>query len=162
MPYSINPMFSHCSVRYRTKQTVSWLSSRWAQMSNGILIADDSATVRRIIRAYLVRRNFEVCGEAIDGVDALEKATELEPALILLDVRMPRMNGVEAASLLRTRLPNLRIVLLTMYDEVANYKSLMAAIGVDAVVSKPSGFSGLADCVRGLLGPAPAPPATHA
>jgi chemotaxis response regulator CheB len=45
-------------------------------MSNGILIADDSATARKVIRAYLNQRNFEVCGEAIDGVDALEKATE--------------------------------------------------------------------------------------
>ena len=58
-------------------------------MPNGILIADDSATARKAIRAYLNQRNFEVCGEAIDGVDALEKATELEPALILLDLQMP-------------------------------------------------------------------------
>ncbi|MFZ0584577.1 MAG: response regulator [Candidatus Acidiferrales bacterium] len=81
-------------------------------MSNGILIADDSATARKVIRAYLNQRNFEVCGEAIDGVDGLEKATELEPALILLDLRMPRMNGVEAAAVLRGRMPNVRIVLL--------------------------------------------------
>ena len=159
--YSLNPMFPYRSVRYRTEQTVSWLSSRWAQMSNGILIADDSAAVRRIIRAYLVQRNFEVCGEAVDGVDALEKATKLEPALILLDLRMPRMNGVEAASVLKSRMPKVHIVLLTMYDEVANYKSLMSAIGIDAIVSKPAGFSGLADCVRGLLDSAPAPPATQ-
>jgi DNA-binding NarL/FixJ family response regulator len=85
-------------------------------MSNGILIADDSATVRRVIHSYLTQRHFEVCGEAIDGVDALEKAAELDPALILLDLRMPRMNGVEAASVLKTRMPNVRIVLLTMYD----------------------------------------------
>jgi len=62
-------------------------------MSNGILIADDSATARKVIRAYLNQCNFEVCVEKIDGVDALEKATELEPALIFLDLRMPRMNG---------------------------------------------------------------------
>ncbi|MGA8142977.1 MAG: response regulator transcription factor [Candidatus Acidiferrales bacterium] len=131
-------------------------------MSNGILIADDSATIRRIIRAYLTRRNFEVCGEAIDGVDALEKASELEPDLILLDLRMPRMNGVEAASVLRGRMPNLRIVLLTMYDEVMSYKSLMAAIGIDAVISKPEGFGGLADCVRTLLASPEAPPQSQA
>jgi DNA-binding NarL/FixJ family response regulator len=124
-------------------------------MSNGILIADDSATVRRVIHTYLTQRHFEVCGEAIDGLDALEKAAELEPALILLDLRMPRMNGVEAASVLKTRMPNVRIVLLTMYDEVLSYKTLMSAIGIDAIISKPDGFSGLADCVRGLLDPAP-------
>jgi DNA-binding NarL/FixJ family response regulator len=121
-------------------------------MSNGILIADDSATARKVIRAYLNQRNFEVCGEAIDGIDALEKATELEPALILLDLRMPRMNGVEVASVLRGRMPNVRIVLLTMYDEVLVYKSLISAIGIDAIISKPNGFRSLAECVRGLLG----------
>jgi DNA-binding NarL/FixJ family response regulator len=126
-------------------------------MPNGILIADDSATARKAIRVYLNQRNFEVCGEAIDGVDALEKATELEPALILLDLRMPRMNGVEAASVLRGRMPKLRIVLLTLYDEVLSCQSIMSAIGFDAVISKPDGFSRLAECVRGLLGSAPVP-----
>jgi DNA-binding NarL/FixJ family response regulator len=126
-------------------------------MPNGILIADDSATARKAIRVYLNQRNFEVCGEAIDGVDALEKATELEPALILLDLRMPRMNGVEAASVLRGRMPKLRIVLLTLYDEVLSCQSIMSAIGFDAIISKPDGFSRLAECVRGLLGSAPVP-----
>jgi DNA-binding NarL/FixJ family response regulator len=127
-------------------------------VSNGILIADDSATTRKVIRSYLAQRNFEVCGEAIDGVDALEKATELEPALILLDLRMPRMNGVEVASVLRGRMPKMRIVLLTMYDEVLVYKSLMSAIGIDAIISKPNGFASLAECVQGLLGSASAAP----
>jgi DNA-binding NarL/FixJ family response regulator len=124
-------------------------------MPKGILIADDSATARKAIRAYLNQRNFEVCGEAIDGVDALEKATELEPALVLLDLRMPRMNGVEAASVLRGRMPNVRIVLLTLYDEVLSCQSIMSAIGFDAIISKPDGFGRLAECVRGLLGSAP-------
>ncbi len=133
-----------------------------SSMSNGILIADDSATARKVIRAYLNQRNFEVCGEAIDGVDALEKATELEPALILLDLRMPRMNGLEAASVLRGRMPNVRIVLLTLYDEFLSYKSLMSAIGIDEIISKTDGFSRLAECVRGLLGSAPVPPGSEA
>ena len=126
-------------------------------MSNGILIADDSAVARRVIRAYLIQRNLEVCGEAIDGVDVLEKAKELEPALILLDLRMPRMNGVEAAAVLRGRMPNVPIVLLTLYSEILSCQSLMSAIGIDAIISKPDDFSTLAECVRGLLGSAPVP-----
>ncbi|MGA7190436.1 MAG: response regulator transcription factor, partial [Candidatus Acidiferrales bacterium] len=96
--------------------------------------------------------------EAIDGVDALEKATELEPALILLDLRMPRMNGMEAAAVLRGRMPNVRLVLLTLYDEVLSCKAIMSAIGIDAIVSKPDGFRTLGECVRGLLSAAPVPP----
>src|SRR6266404_1712774 len=120
-------------------------------MTNGILIADDNAAFRGAVRTYLTQQKFEVCGEAIDGTDALEKATELGPALITLDLRMPNMNGVEAASVLKGRMPNVRIVLLTMYDEVLGYKSLMAAIGVDATIRKCDCFDTLAECVRGLL-----------
>jgi DNA-binding NarL/FixJ family response regulator len=109
-------------------------------MTNGILIADDSEVFRRAVRSYLIQQNFEVCGEAIDGTDALEKATELAPALITLDLRMPNMNGVEVASVLKGRMPNVRIVLLTVYDEVLGYKSLMAAIGIDALIAKNDCF----------------------
>src|SRR4029077_1330394 len=99
-------------------------------MTNGILIADDSGIFRTAVRTYLTQQNFEVCGEAIDGTDVLEKATQLEPALIILDLRMPNM---------------------TMYDEVMGYKSLMSAIGVDATIPKMNCFDSLAECVRGLL-----------
>ena len=125
-------------------------------MTNGILIVDDNSAFRGAVRTYLAQQNFEVCGEAVDGADALEKATELAPALITLDLRMPNMNGVEAASVLKGRMPDVRIVLLTMYDEVVGYKSLMSAIGVDAAIAKTDCFNSLAECVRGLLS-SPAP-----
>lgn len=122
-----------------------------AMMTNGILIADDSGAFRKAVRIYLTLQNLEVCGEAIDGIDVLKKATELAPALVILDLRMPHMNGVEVASVLKGRMPNLRIVLLTMYDKVLDYKSLMAAIGVDAAIPKMGCFDSLAECVRSLL-----------
>jgi len=125
-------------------------------MTNGILIVDDNSAFRGAVRTYLAQQNFKVCGEAVDGADALEKATELAPALITLDLRMPNMNGVEAASVLKGRMPDVRIVLLTMYDEVVGYKSLMSAIGVDAAIAKTDCFNSLAECVRGLLS-SPAP-----
>jgi DNA-binding NarL/FixJ family response regulator len=120
-------------------------------MPSRILIADDSGVFRKAVRTYLTQLHFEVCGEAIDGNDVLQKATELQPALIILDLRMPNMNGVEVASVLKGRMPNVRIVLLTMYDEVMGYKSLMSAIGVDATIPKMNCFDSLAECVRGLL-----------
>jgi two-component system vancomycin resistance associated response regulator VraR len=121
------------------------------KMIKRILIADDSEVFRRAVRTYLAGQNLEVCGEAIDGADLLKKAIELEPALIILDLRMPYMNGVEVTSALRRGLPNVRIILLTMYDEVTGYESLMSATGVDAIILKMRCFDSLAQCVRGLL-----------
>jgi two-component system, response regulator YesN len=129
---------------------------------NGILIADDSGLFRKAVRAYLTQRNFKVCGEAIDGNDVLEKADELQPSLILLDLRMPHMNGVEVASLLRGRMPSVRIVLLTMYDEILSYKALMTAIGIDAMIPKPHCFDSLAECIQRLLDSPQTPPRSAA
>ncbi len=120
-------------------------------MAKCILIADDNDIVRTIIRFFLETEGFAICGEAVDGVDAIEKAKQLKPDLIVLDVAMPRMNGVEAASVLKTMMPNVPIVWFTMYQELVGH-SLTAAIGVDAVLSKPDGVGGLVECVQGLIG----------
>jgi two-component system chemotaxis response regulator CheY len=120
-------------------------------MAKSILIADDNEIVRAIIRFFLETKGFEVCGEAVDGVDAIEKAKQLKPELIVLDVAMPRMNGVEAAWVLKATMPNVPIVWFTMYQEQVG-SSLTAAVGVDAVLSKPDGVAGLAECVQGLIG----------
>ena len=75
-------------------------------MSKCILIAEDSKTIRTLIRAFIENRaGFEVCGEAVDGVDAIEKAKELKPDLIILDLAMPRMNGA-AATVLKRMMPD--------------------------------------------------------
>ena len=120
-------------------------------MTSRILIADDSEVFRKAVRSYLTLRNFEVCGEAVDGTDVLEKASALQPALVILDLRMPNMNGVEVASVLKGRMPDVRILLRTTYDEVLEYKSLMTAIGIDATMTKTDCFKTLGGCVRGLL-----------
>ena len=120
-------------------------------MSKCILIADDNDTVRTVIRFFLEsHRAFEVCGEAADGVDAVEKAKQLKPDLIVLDLAMPRMNGVEAASVLKAVMPEVPIILFTMYNDVLGH-SPAAALGVSAVLSKPDGMSGLVECIQGLL-----------
>src|SRR5580700_8333987 len=99
-----------------------------------VLIADDSSTVRDIIKFFLaLRGDLEVCGEASDGLEAVKKATESKPDVILLDFAMPNMNGAEEASVLKKRMPDASIILFTMYSEnIGEY--LTSAIGVDAVL----------------------------
>ena len=123
-------------------------------MPKSILIVDDSETVRQVVRTFLEGKGFQVCGEAADGSQAIERAMELTPDLILLDVAMPGMNGVEAASVLKGRLPKTSIVLFTMFSDSVG-QSLMEALGVNAVVGKPDGMSKLLECVNNLLGAQP-------
>jgi len=115
-----------------------------------ILVIDDGDSVRDIGRIFLERDGFEVCGEAADGVEAIEQAKKLKPDLIVLDLAMPRMNGAEAASILSTTMPSVPIVLLTLYMNVLG-PSLASAIGVKAVIDKTEGMDKLVACVHSLL-----------
>lgn len=118
-----------------------------------ILIADDSRTVRRVLKMVLQSRtDFNVCGEAANGFEAIEKAKALSPDLVLLDLAMPEMNGAEAASVLKKMMPKMPIILFTMYSENIG-RSLTSAIGVDMVLSKPDGMLALMDAVETLLSP---------
>jgi len=89
----------------------------------------------------------------VDGVDAIEKTKEEKPDLILLDLAMPRLNGVEAASVLKNTLPETPIILFTMYTDL-HADALSAFIGVD-FVSKADGVSTLIERIDALLPPNP-------
>jgi DNA-binding NarL/FixJ family response regulator len=120
-------------------------------MSKSILVVDDSDTVRKVTRLFIETQiDLEVCGEAVDGVDAIEKAQQLKPDLIVLDLVMPRMNGIEAASAIKGVMPQVPIVLFTLYGEAVGNAPVSAA-GIDAALSKPDGGWKLLECVRGLL-----------
>jgi DNA-binding NarL/FixJ family response regulator len=116
-----------------------------------ILIADDSAVIRTIIRQAIERdTEFVVCGEAVDGTEAVSKARELAPDLIILDVRMPGLNGMEVAGILRYALPHLRIALVTMYAEDLG-KNFTSLFRIDAVLAKANGLTELTAHIRSLL-----------
>jgi DNA-binding NarL/FixJ family response regulator len=82
-----------------------------------ILIADDHEAVRTGVRAILASRNdVEVCGEAANGQEAIEKALELRPDLIILDINMPILGGIAAAKEIKVRLPQVLILLFSMHQ----------------------------------------------
>jgi two-component system, NarL family, response regulator NreC len=82
-----------------------------------ILIADDNDKVRRGIMEILSSAtDLQVCGEARDGSEALRKARELMPDLVLLDVSMPDINGLEVARLLRKEVPEVKILVMSQHD----------------------------------------------
>jgi DNA-binding NarL/FixJ family response regulator len=124
-----------------------------ASVSKEILIADDSGVVRRVLKKFLQGRNgIKVCGEAANGFEAVEKARTLRPDLLLLDLAMPEMNGAEAASVLKKMMPNMPIIVFTMFSDNIG-RSLARAIGVDMVLPKPEGLRALLEAIETLLGP---------
>jgi DNA-binding NarL/FixJ family response regulator len=120
-------------------------------MPKNILIVDDSPEIRKLVRLYFHREtHFQICGEAVDGLDAIEKASELHPDLIILDESMPRMDGLHAARILHSTNRDVPIILFTMHADTISSSEACAA-GVALVVSKMRGMSVLAEQVDSLL-----------
>ena len=121
-------------------------------MQTRILLVDDSALTRGLVRAFLESRpGLEVCGEASDGEEGIKKGGELKPDLVVLDLAMPRVNGLQAAKILREVLPRTPIILFTFYKEAMSMQMAQAA-GVSSVVSKTDQLTTLADEVQRLTG----------
>ena len=101
-----------------------------------ILIADDSRNVRHSLHGLLEQNpDWEVCAEAVDGVDAVGKAEECRPDIIVLDFFMPGMTGVEAARVLGRVLPSVPILIVTLYVTAELVKQAKAA-GIKGAASK--------------------------
>ena len=120
-------------------------------MPKSVLIVDDHEAIRRELRRlFQSQPTFTVCGEAMDGADAISKAGQLSPDLVILDLAMPEMNGLEAAGAIRYMLPDATIFLLTAYN---NRELELAALqsGVHAVFSKYDNLDGLISRARAEL-----------
>ena len=116
-----------------------------------VLIVDDHAAVRRTVTRMLNDvPHFEVCGEAENGRVGIEKALQLKPDVIVLDLSMPVMNGLEAARVLRTLMPGTPILMYTAFTNANLAKEALAA-GVSRVASKTSPPGALLDDLQALV-----------
>lgn len=101
-----------------------------------VLIVDDSAVIRKVICELFTREgDFEVCGEAENGQLAIEMAERIRPALIVTDLSMPVMNGLEETRILRKMMPDIPIILYSAHIDSFVEKEALAA-GASAVVPK--------------------------
>jgi DNA-binding NarL/FixJ family response regulator len=115
-----------------------------------ILLADDHETVRTGLRVILnAQTDMEVVGEAADGVAVLEKAQELLPDLVLMDVSMPRLNGLQATRTLRERYPAVKVLILTRHGDVAYLHQLLQA-GARGYVLKQSRAAEVLQAIRAI------------
>jgi DNA-binding NarL/FixJ family response regulator len=122
-------------------------------MAKSVLIVDDNEIIRRGLRElFTSEQDFDVCGEAENGQEAIEKAQELHPDLVVLDLSMPVMNGVDAARILRKLMPSVPLIVFSEHSEVFSEEEARSA-GVSALVSKSDHVSVLVSKARTLLYP---------
>lgn len=127
-----------------------------------ILLVDDHAVVRQGLRSLLdLAPDFRVVGEASDGEEGLRLVAELDPDVTLLDVRMPRMSGLDALEALRRTEPHRRVLLLTTFDEDAVVLRALR-FGVQGYLLKDVTFEELSDAIRRVArGEMLLPPGLH-
>lgn len=122
-------------------------------MTVRVLIADDHPIARHGVRQILEgEMDFDVVGEAADGEEALRLACNLRPDILLLDISMPRLNGVEVVKALRRALPQIRIVVITGYEENDRYNEALITLGVMGYLSKRAPPLELLSALRRIQG----------
>lgn len=129
-------------------------------MPHSILIVDDSESVRRLVRSLIEQnREWQVCGEAENGKEAVKKVQELRPDIVILDFQMPVMNGLEAAWQIAHLAPNTAMVMFTMHDD-GELRNQAHAAGIHDVVCKgDQSAQYLMVSLRNVLGSTPLRPA---
>jgi DNA-binding NarL/FixJ family response regulator len=115
-----------------------------------VLIADDHSILREGIRSLLENESdMEVVGEAEDGHMAVSMACELEPDVILMDIVMPRLNGIEATRQIRKKLPNTQILVLSMHDNEEYIRQVLAN-GAMGYILKDAAYNELLSAIRSV------------
>ncbi|MBI1424640.1 MAG: response regulator [Gammaproteobacteria bacterium] len=121
------------------------------QTSHGIMIIDDHAMFRAGIRALLeTQDNLEIIAEASDGLDGLHQATRLNPQLIITDLSMPNLNGTEAIAAIKRRIPEAKILVLTVH-KVEEYIHAALRAGADGYILKDDSQDDLITAIQQVL-----------
>ncbi|HXM99021.1 MAG TPA: response regulator [Candidatus Dormibacteraeota bacterium] len=116
-----------------------------------ILIADDHEMLRRGLRTMMEKENsWQICGEAVDGQDAVEKAKALRPDLVILDINMPVLNGLQAAKFILSEQPHIKILIFTVHDSEQTLKEIKA-VGAHGYLSKSNASDDLVRVVKEIL-----------
>lgn len=105
-----------------------------------VLVVDDSEMTRRILRMLLGSRNWIVCGEADNGCSGVEKFQELKPDVVILDLAMPDIDGIQAAAIMSASNPKVPIILFTILG-IDGIQSEASKAGIRAIVTKDNAWS---------------------
>jgi DNA-binding NarL/FixJ family response regulator len=121
-------------------------------MSTTVLIVDDSAEIRRSLRSWFEQRgDWRVCGEAENGAIAVERVKSLSPDVVILDLSMPVMNGLEAARKIGSIAPKTAMVLFTMHSSDHLVKDAQE-VGIRDIISKSEGPATLLATIESIAG----------
>ena len=120
-------------------------------MANRILIVDDAAFMRMMIRDILTKNGFEVCGEASDGLQAIEKFKEVQPDLITMDITMPEMDGIHALKEIKKLDPNAKVIMCSAMGQQAMVIDAIQAGAKDFIV-KPFQADRVIEAIKKTLG----------
>ena len=122
------------------------------RMSTRIFVVDDNEWIRRgVLEILRSSQKLEVCGEAKDGADAIQQAQKLVPDLILLDISMPGMNGLEVTRVLRQKLPNTKILIMSQNDREQVLPSALEA-GAQGCIDKNHLAMELVPAIENIIG----------
>src|SRR5215813_1994084 len=121
-------------------------------MGATILIVDDNAQLRALMREIVAEAsNLQVVGEAADGAEAMQLVQALRPAIVLLDLIMPQVNGLEVLQWIKVERPETKVIIVTVHDEDA-YRQAAETSGADAFLLKKNLGTVLLPTIRHLCG----------
>jgi len=120
-------------------------------MGKTVLVVDDSPMIRKELAAAFLSDGFKTCVEAENGKEGIDAAERINPDLVVLDLSMPVMNGLQAAPKLRKMLPKIPIILFTLYAPGLS-QTVVSNAGIDLVLEKTIPLSTLVEKARELMG----------